>query len=108
MSAVDPQLPEPRSSRVRPRGQGAGWSTRLRIRVSRRHLDRRIAHGASPAENPLQELRAQQLSARSEREAIAACLENIIDAATGANSTPRRTLLSITDQCSKFSTTSLT
>jgi hypothetical protein len=51
------------------------------VRAARRHLDSLIAHGASSAESPLLEARARQLAARSERETLASCLENIVEAA---------------------------
>jgi hypothetical protein len=80
-----PDHPSSHLGRLRP---GADWRARLRVRIRRQQLDRRIADGARPAENPLLELRAHQLSARSEREAIAACFENVLDAAAECEGDP--------------------
>ena len=62
--------------------RACGWRTRLFVRLRRRDLDREIAdRGASSEDDPACQLRARQLRSRSEREAIAASLANILDAA---------------------------
>jgi hypothetical protein len=93
MSTSDPRPPDRPSSYFGHRRRGGDWRARLSVRVRRRALDRRIADGASPAENPLLELRAHQLSARPERVAIAVCFENILDAATECDADPATHLI---------------
>jgi hypothetical protein len=69
---------------------GAGIDLRLRVRarLRQRNLDREIAAGASPAGNPLRELRARQLATRAERHAVAAWFVNILDAAVECDTDP--------------------
>ena len=57
------------------------WRLRLRVRMGRARLDREIAAGASTGEPAVRALRARQLCSRIERQAIAAALTNILDAA---------------------------
>jgi len=56
---------------------------RLRFKVwrTRPRLDAELADGADPADDPALSLRAQQLTRRSTRAAIASAIANILDAA---------------------------
>jgi len=65
-----------------------GLRLSLRARLRRRDLDREIAAGASPAGNPLRELRARQLATRAERHTVAASFVNILDAAAECDTDP--------------------
>lgn len=67
---------------------GIDLRLRVRARLRQRDLDREIAAGASPAGNPLRELRARQLATRAERHAVAAWFVNILDAAVECDTDP--------------------
>jgi hypothetical protein len=59
----------------------AGLRLRFRVWRQRARLDAAVADGADPARNPATSLRAQQLTQRSTRSAIARTIGNLLDAA---------------------------
>jgi hypothetical protein len=66
----------------RPRhGSDANWRLRLRVRISRRQLDRRIARGCRLDESTACALRACQLTGAQACRTTAGLLANILDAA---------------------------
>lgn len=82
-----PQLTTPVSSLVSRTGRGQRRLP-LRVRLRRQVLDREIAAGLRPDEDRARALRAQQLVGAPERQGIAACLENILDAADERHADP--------------------
>ena len=66
----------------------AQLSTRIRVRLHRRVLDREIAAGAGVDADPARALRALQLTGPSERRCVAALLGNILEAADERHADP--------------------
>lgn len=60
----------------------------LRVRLRRRVLDREIAAGLRPDEDPARSLRAHQLRCVWERRCVAAALSNILQAADERHADP--------------------
>jgi hypothetical protein len=61
---------------------------RLRVRIRRHVLDREIAAGLDPGEDPARATRAQQLLSAHERCSVARCLTNILEAADERHADP--------------------
>jgi hypothetical protein len=58
-----------------------GVPSRLRTLGRRAHLDAALAEGADPEQDPLLELRAQELTSDATRRAISRTIHNLLDAA---------------------------
>ncbi len=61
---------------------------RLRVRIRRHVLDREIAAGLDPSDDPARATRAQQLLSEHERRCVAGCLTNILEAADERHADP--------------------
>jgi hypothetical protein len=60
----------------------------LRVRIRRHVLDREIAAGLDPGDDPARATRAQQLLSAHERRCVAGCLTNILEAADERHADP--------------------
>jgi hypothetical protein len=65
-----------------PKPRSGSWLTALRCRLRRNAIDRELAAGADPDASECRHMRASQLTARSNREALAADYERLLAAAT--------------------------
>jgi hypothetical protein len=71
-----PPMPAAKRAPVR-----SSWLIALRCRLRRNAIDRELAAGADPGSNECRHLRASQLTAASNREALAAAYERLLGAA---------------------------
>jgi hypothetical protein len=77
-----PFLWAPRTPRGLPLRRRRSWLIALRCRLRRNAIDKELAAGAEPDSTPCRQLRASELTARRNRQTLAAAIERHIAAAT--------------------------